>query len=138
MRRGLFLALAILLSVAFGQAVWVSNFDRGVQLAKEKGKNLLIYFSSDHCPYCWQMENYVLVDPEVEKYISDKFIIVSIDVEDMPESVEEKFDVFGTPYIVFYDPKRDKVISELFGSREAEDFIVILKKICKKSNLRRC
>ncbi len=138
MHRVLVLCLTFILSLAFGQAVWLSDFERAVQLAKEQDKKLLVYFSSDHCPYCWQMENYVLVDPEVEKYISDKFIIVSIEVEDMSEELEEKFNVFGTPYIVFYDPKRDKVISELFGSREADDFIAILKKICKKSNLRRC
>ncbi len=130
--------LSLTLSLAFGQALWLSDFDKAVDVAKREGKNLMIYFSSDHCPYCWQMENYVLVDPDVERYISDKFIVVSVDVDDMPESLEEKFNVFGTPYIVFYDPKRGKVISELFGSREADDFIAILKQICKKSNLRRC
>ena len=138
MRRLLIPVLSLILSVAFGQALWLSDFDKAVDVANREGKNLMIYFSSDHCPYCWQMENYVLVDPDVERYISDKFIIVSIDVDDMPEGLEEKFNVFGTPYIVFYDPKRDKVISELFGSREADDFIAILKQICKKSNLRRC
>jgi thioredoxin-related protein len=138
MRRIPIFALILSLSIALGQVTWLSDFERAVKLAKEQDKKLMIYFSSDHCPYCWQMENYVLVDPEVERYISDKFIIVSLDVEDIPESVEEKFNVFGTPYIVFYDPKGDRVISELFGSREADDFIAILKRICKKSNLRRC
>lgn len=119
---------------------WFTDFDRGMSKARAEGKDMIIYFYSDHCPYCWQMEEFVLGDPEIDRYINERYVFVSISVEDVPLEVDKKFNPIGTPYFVFYDPAQEKVLFEVFGSREREDFLNLLIQACKRSkiNLRRC
>lgn len=133
----LMLTLSLILSVFAGAGEWVTDFNKGVELAKKKGKNMLIYFYGEHCPYCWQMEEFVLGDPEVDRFISERFVVVSLDA-DRERGLDRKFNVFGTPYFVIYDPKNDRIVFRLFGSRERDDFLSLLMKACDKSSLRRC
>ncbi len=135
-----FLTLLIIGISAFSYSQtegWVTDFDRGVELAKSQNKEVLIYFYGEHCPYCLQMEEFVLGDPEVDSYIRERFVVVSLNISEVHE-LDKKFGVIGTPYFVVYDPKRDKIVLRIFGSREREDFLNLLIKACKKSNLRRC
>ena len=116
---------------------WVTDFNRGVELAKKNNKDVLIYFYGEYCPYCVQMEEFVLGDPEVDKYINERFVVVSVNINDAKE-LDHRFNAYGTPYFVVYDPKSDRIVLSIFGSREREDFLGLLIKACKKSNLRRC
>ncbi|WP_457601045.1 thioredoxin family protein [Hydrogenivirga sp.] len=116
---------------------WVTDFKEGIELAKSQGKEVLIYFYGEHCPYCLQMEEFVLGDPEVDSYIRERFVVVSLNINDS-EELDRKFNVFGTPYFVVYDPESDRIVLRIFGSREREDFLSLLVKACKKTNLRRC
>lgn len=116
---------------------WVTDFDEGVRLAKLQDKEILIYFYGEHCPYCVQMEEFVLGDPDVDSFISERFVVVSLDVSKVKD-LDRKFGVFGTPYFVIYDPESDRILLKIFGSRERDDFLSLLIKACKKSSLRRC
>jgi len=133
----LLVALSLILSAFCKAGEWVTDFQRGVELAKKEGKDMLIYFYGEHCPYCWQMEEFVLGDPEVDRFISERFVVVSLDAGKEKE-LDKKFNVFGTPYFVIYDPKSDRIVFRLFGSRERDDFLSLLMKACNKSSLRRC
>ncbi len=116
---------------------WLTDFRKGVELAKAQGKEVLIYFYGEHCPYCWQMEEFVLGDPEVDRYIEERFVVVSLSADEAKD-LDRRFNVFGTPYFVIYDPESDRIILRIFGSRERDDFLNLLIKACKKSSLRRC
>jgi len=116
---------------------WVTDFYKGVQIARSEGKEVLIYFYGEHCPYCLQMEEFVLGDPEVDSFIRERFVVVSLDASKAGD-LDRKFGVIGTPYFVVYDPKEDRIIMKIFGSRERDDFLSLLIKACKKSSLRRC
>ncbi len=133
--------LVVLVLIAFSSITlsqsWVTDFRKGVELAKAQKKEVLIYFYGEHCPYCLQMEEFVLGDPEVDSYIRERFVVVSINVTESQE-LDRKFGVLGTPYFVVYDPRSDKILYRIFGSRERDDFLNLLFKACKKSNLRRC
>ncbi len=122
------------------EAYWFTNFKEGVSAAKNSGKDVIIYFYSDHCPYCWQMEEFVLGDPQVDKLIRENYVFISLSVDEVSYEVDRKFNPIGTPYFVFYNPESDKVIFEVFGSREKDDFLNLLIKACKKSKtfVRRC
>ena len=117
--------------------VWVTDFKKGVEIARSQGKEVLIYFYGEHCPYCIQMEEFVLGDPEVDGFISERFVVVSLDVSESAK-LNRRFGVLGVPYFVVYDPKGDRIILRIFGSRERDDFLSLLMKACKKSSLRRC
>ncbi|RLJ71441.1 thioredoxin-related protein [Hydrogenivirga caldilitoris] len=116
---------------------WVTDFKRGVELAKAQGKEVLLYFYGEHCPYCLQMEEFVLGDPDVDRYIRERFIVVSLNINSS-EELNRKFGVYGTPHFVIYDPNYDRIVLSIFGSREREDFLNLLTRACKKTSLRRC
>ena len=123
-----------------GEPYWFTDYSKGIAKAKDLDKNVIIYFYSDHCPYCWQMEEFVLGDPEVDKYIKERYVFISVSIEQVPPELDRRFNPIGTPYFVFYDPQREKVLLEVFGSREKEDFMNLLIRACNssKTNLRRC
>jgi thioredoxin-related protein len=126
--------------VAGGEGHWFTDYKRGIDTARQEKKSMIIYFYSDHCPYCYQMEEFVLGDPEVDKVIRENYVFVSISVDEIPHDVDKKFNPIGTPLFVFYDPSSDRVLLEVFGSRERDDFLNLLIRVCQKSktNLRRC
>ncbi len=131
------LVAVLFVSVFVFAGNWFTDFEKALDSAKKSGKKLFIYFYSDHCPYCLQMEEFVLGDPEVDSFINDNFVVLSVDV-DKNRSLNRRFGVIGTPFFVIYDPRKDRVITRIFGSREKEVFLSLLTGVCKKSNLRRC
>ncbi|AAC07635.1 thioredoxin family protein [Aquifex aeolicus] len=129
-----FLIFLMFLSVTFSQE-WFADFDKGVNTAKKEKKLVLIYFYSDHCPYCHQVEEFVFGDEDVEKFLNKNFIVISVNIN---SNLSEKFDVFGTPTFVIYDPLRGKVLAKFFGSLDAQTFLSMLTRVCNKSSVRRC
>jgi len=122
------------LSVLFSQE-WFTDFHQGIKRAKEEKKLVLIYFYSNHCPYCHQVEEFVFGDEDVEKFLKKNFVVISVNIND---ELSEKFYVFGTPTFVIYDPVKGKVLAKFFGSLDAETFLSMLIKVCNKSSVRRC
>ncbi len=116
---------------------WHTSFESALEEAKKERKNILIYFYSSHCPYCVYMEEFVFGDPEVDEFMKRNFVVVSVSVDENKE-LKKKFGVIGTPYIVVYDPFKNREVLKIFGSRYKEDFLSFLSLACKKTNLRRC
>ncbi len=116
---------------------WVTDFKEGVRLAKSQNKKVFIYFYGEHCPYCLQMQEFVLGDPDVDRFIRERFVVVSLDAA-RERDLGKRFGVIGTPYFVIYDPESDRIVMKIFGSRERDDFLSLLIRACKKSSLRRC
>ncbi len=129
--------LVLLIPLFLFAKSWFVNFDEAVKYAKKENKLILLYFYSEHCPYCYQVEEFVFSDENVEKFLEKSFIIVSINVDE-DEEIVEKFFVFGTPTFIIYDPKREKVVGRFFGSYEKDKFLSLLIKFCNKSSVRRC
>lgn len=129
----------IVLSLGFGWGgEWWSDPVGGLEEAKKDSKPVMFYFHSEHCPYCLQMETFVFSDEKVSKYM-DKFVVISLDTyTPTGRAWARRFNVFGTPTFVFYDPKKDTVISTAFGSKSKEDFINLLIKTCEKANTKKC
>ncbi len=124
------------LLTAFG-GTWVTDLEKGINIARSDDKKVLIYFHTDTCPYCYQMEEFVLGDPEVDRYIGERFVVVSLSLNENRD-IARRFGVFGVPYFVFYDPESGRVLMKIYGSRDRDDFLSLLSEVCKKSNLRRC
>lgn len=58
------------------------NFDKGMQVAVESGKPVLIDFSGYGCVNCRKMEGAVFDTPEVEKIVKENFVLVKLMVDD--------------------------------------------------------
>ena len=132
----IFLAFLLFFSTVLSQE-WFTDFKKGLEVAKKERKLVLIYFYAEHCPYCYQVEEFVFGDPDVEKFLKKNFVVVSIDYT-QDEKLSKKYNVFGTPTFVILDPKTGKVLKKIFGSVPSDTFLSLLIKVCNKSSLRRC
>lgn len=130
------LSFLLLFTISLSQD-WFTNFKKGLEVAKKQEKLVVIYFYSEHCPYCYQVEEFVFGDEDIEKFLNKNFIVISIDYGEDDE-LSEKFNVFGTPTFVILDPKSGRVLKKIFGSIPKEEFLSLLINVCNKSSLRRC
>jgi len=109
-----------------------------INRAISENKLVVFYFKSQFCPYCAQVEDFVFSDEEVFKKLSN-FVFVELDIRsDEGSKLARKFGVPGTPTVVIYDPKTDKVVGLIFGSRPKEDYLKTINKACKLYNIKTC
>ncbi|MFT3947497.1 MAG: cytochrome c biogenesis protein CcdA [Agriterribacter sp.] len=64
------------------EAVVVNDFDKTVELSKAQNKPVLIDFTGWACVNCRKMEEQVWTQPEIASLINEKFILVSLYVDD--------------------------------------------------------
>ncbi|RIH79979.1 thioredoxin family protein [Meiothermus hypogaeus] len=134
-----------MLLVLVGSLLMVSaqevDFDRwypygqASQYAQSQGRILMVYFWSHACPYCDQMNTFVLSDEAVSKALRQRFVVASVDSQS-PEgrALSTQMRAFGTPSFVFFVPQGGtwKEAGRLFGSRTRAQFLSELRQICAK------
>jgi len=106
-----------------------------LDLAQSHGRVVMVYFHSPHCPYCDQMNTFVLSDPQVSRFLEDRFVVASVDTE-TPEGQElsRRYRVPGTPTFVFLVFRKGawEEVGRFFGSRPRAQFLLELRQICAK------
>ena len=126
-----------LFSLVFAQG-WFNSPKEGLKVAKERGLPVMFYFYSEYCNSCKQMKKTVFSDEKVSRMM-DRFVVISLDLLSEEGKVwGKRFNVYGTPAIVFYDAKNDRALDVVFGSRSKEQFMAILSMMCLKMGLERC
>ncbi|MDQ7082383.1 MAG: thioredoxin family protein [Aquificota bacterium] len=101
------LSVAVIGSLTAFSGVWVTDLDKGMEIARSDHKKVLIYFHTDTCPYCLQMEEFVLGDPEVDRYIGERFVVVSLSLKENRD-VARRFGAVGVPYFVSTTPNPER------------------------------
>lgn len=138
MFRLLLLLLITALPLVRAQAVdfdrWYS-YTQASRLAQEHGRVLMVYFWSEACPYCDQMNTHVLSDAIVSRALERRFVVASVDSHS-PEgrTLSAQMRAFGVPSFVFFAPQGGawKEVGRLFGSRTRAQFLNELNQICAK------
>lgn len=110
---------------------WLSDLDAGMKLAKESNQLILLDIYIPTCPYCKKLHKEVYPDEEF-KSAAKNFIKVSLNGENNLDVVE-RFDVRGTPTIVFLD-KNGYVLKKFSGYAPKDEFIKIMNHVSKNSN----
>jgi len=118
--------------------VWIPSFREAATVAREEERVMMIYFYEEDCAYCRRMEETVLPDPEVDGLLKRAFVVVPVNVEEIPDDLDRRFRAVGTPSFLFYDPRTDRVLFQLFGVQEKGEFLRFLRKACKSAGVRRC
>jgi thiol:disulfide interchange protein DsbD len=60
----------------------INDYEKALQLAKQRGKPLLIDFTGWACVNCRKMEEQVWTKPAIQQLIKDNYILVSLYVDD--------------------------------------------------------
>ncbi|MEN2982450.1 MAG: thioredoxin fold domain-containing protein [Thermus sp.] len=113
-------------------------FAQAQDLAREYGRVLMVYFHSPTCPYCDQMNTFVLSDPGVSRLLEERFLVASVSTA-TPEGQElsRRFRVPGTPTFVFLVHRKGawEEVGRLFGSRPRAQFLSELRQVCAKGGV---
>jgi thioredoxin-related protein len=65
------------------------DFEQGLACAKEQNKPLFVVFKGHACANCKKMENTVWADPENQKLLAEKFVIVGLYTDDRSKLPEK-------------------------------------------------
>jgi len=128
------------------------DYDQGMACAKQKNKPIFLDFTGHGCVNCRKMEENVWSDPRVLKLLKEKFIIVTLyvdDKKDLPESewITSKYDgqvkktigkkyadfeisrfnINAQPYNVLLDDKGDTLGKPMGYNSDPEVFISFLE-----------
>ena len=115
--------------VPSNDVVWADNMTLAEELAKDSGKNMLLFFTGDWCVPCRIMKREVFADKEVMNSINMHIIPVMIDVDDPnAEEIVKHYNIGGTPIIIFTDPQ-GKVLDYAVGKIGKKKFLKMLEKL---------
>lgn len=87
------LVLIVVAPVVYGQEElkWVKDIDKGIEMGRSMGKDVIIYFGEDNCVPCRMIEKYAFVQPEFIQY-SEKFVMVKIyNDKDKSKTMEQEY-----------------------------------------------
>ncbi len=113
---------------------WHKDFDSAMAEAREQKKFVLVDVYTDWCVYCKKLDREVYSDPDIEKYLAEKFIVVKANAEDKGpgEAFCTKFDTFGSyPTILFFNSKntKEKPVCKISGYLPPTEFNAALHSI---------
>lgn len=130
------IVLGLLLLVGFSAAGWYSNPEEALQAAQKDNRLMVFYFYSNYCPYCKQVEEFVLSQEDVQRVL-EGFHVVSLNIaSDEGSRWSRKLGVPGVPAFIAYDPKQDRKVGMLFGSRPKKDILGFIQGVCKSQSAR--
>ncbi len=99
------------------------------EIAKAKGKRILVDFYADWCTSCKELEHVTFKDPDVIKKMSD-FVLIQADVTDngdQEKALMKAYNVFGPPAILFFD-KHGTIMKgkAIVGYKAPNEFLELL------------
>jgi thioredoxin-related protein len=113
-------------------------FSEAQSLAQAHSRLLLVYFHSPVCPYCEQMNTFVLSDPAVSRLLEEHYVVASVSTA-TPEGQDlaRRYRVPGTPTFVFLVPRKGawEEVGRFFGSRPRAQFLLELRQMCAKGGV---
>ncbi len=125
------LALAAVLALAIpptpradNPAVAWQDYPAGLNLARERGLPLLLYFWAPGCRPCELYEQKAFTDPEIAAYINARLVPIKLNSNE-ERDLARRYRVMGTPTLFFLTPEA-KVIDYLFGYVPREHFLKVL------------
>ena len=118
---------AIVCSANFAQTPLNNTTDlqKAIDDAQMQNKTIMIVFDQEDCYYCDIFKDDVLSNDDVISKLNEDFITVIIDVNQQPQ-LAAKYNVYGTPTIVFIDANQ-KQIDRIEGYVGADEFLDIIK-----------
>jgi len=94
-----------------------NDYEKAIAQARKEGKPIMIDFTGWACVNCRKMEENVWTDPEVTERLTDKFVVLSLYVDDKKELPENE------QYMSeFFKGKKIKTLGNKFSEMEAKYF----------------
>lgn len=120
-----------------GNVQWES-LSKGLERSKAEGKPLIIYFYTEWCTYCKQMESEIFKDREITDWMNSHYISVKVNPEKETDRITIMGDKItpmelmaymggkGFPATVFWD-REGKPVTTFPGYMPRETFLPVIK-----------
>lgn len=102
-----------------------TDLNKAVSDANSQNKNILLIFDQESCYYCDLLKEDTLSDDALISELNGNYITVIVDVNDQPQ-LAAKYQVFGTPTMVFLDSNQNP-IGRIEGYVDADEFLDYIK-----------
>lgn len=110
-----------------GGMTWYRSLDKGLQLAQQENKPIVVYFWAIWCQYCAGFQAKTLGDPQVKSILEKDYVLVAMDL-DIDRDVARQYGVNYPPYVLFLDGN-GKVINRVAGAVDAGTFLPIVTQV---------
>jgi len=67
-----------------------TDYNIGLQKAKEENKQVLVYFNGYGCVNAREMESKILLNPDIQKYIDDNLVFINLFVDERTKLNEDE------------------------------------------------
>ena len=105
---------------------WIeNNFERGMALAKESGRKLIVDFWATWCGPCKSLDEWVWSDAEVAALLHAGYVGVKLD-GDLEKDLASRFHVEGYPTMIVLDSSGKEI--KRFGYLSSKEMLEILKR----------
>ena len=106
--------------LAAGGLSWLHSYDQAVKLAKQEGKNIMVFVEAEHCPFCEEMRREVLSDPDVVKALEHSFVPVRLEIND--RAIRQHFPHTSVTPTTYFVTPRGEILMDIVGRINAEFF----------------
>ena len=119
------------------------DFQEETEVARERGKHVMVFMHLDECPYCERMLKENFISGEMQEFMEKNFDVIAVNVRgDLEVSwidgntytereLKEHLQTIATPTIVFLDLDGNKVL-QLHGYRDQRSFRYALEYVQSK------
>ncbi len=121
------LALGISANFAADSLTNTTDLNKAISDAQSQNKSILLIFDQNNCYYCDLLKENTLSNKELISKLNDGYITVIVDINKNPQ-LAAKYQVFGTPTMIFLDSNQ-KQIGKIDGYVEANEFLDYIKGI---------
>jgi len=130
--RNRFLLSAFLLVCAISHVQAQVNFEKqgyseAFDKATQQNKILFVYFYTDWCAPCKQIDTLVFSDPAIRAAINDNYVSLKLNAE-KGEGIKlaKRYQVGGYPTFLFLD-KNARAMGRIVGTRGNSDYLTAIK-----------
>jgi thiol:disulfide interchange protein DsbD len=116
---------------------WVKQLEKGLSLAQESRKPLLIDFYADWCPPCQELDHKTFSSPEVKAF-AENFVMVKVDCttdDDQCRKATEKYEVVGWPTVLFLDSRGRPIpdVKLVGGFADKYEMLALMRQALEKN-----
>lgn len=123
-----------------------NDFQEEMSIAKQdKKQGIFVFFDMAGCPYCKYMKENVLNQELAQEWYSEHFRSIRVDIHGATEAIDfdgtewtestfsERYGVFSTPTMIFFDTDGKEIFRHLKMIKTPERLIALGKAVLAKS-----
>ena len=103
-----------------------TDYQKALQRAKKEAKPLMIFMTTNYCPWCRKLESRILSQKEIDQKIKQKYVpvMLNLDEKKFPKQLQE---IALTPTLYIVNSSDEKIEHTFIGYSSREEFLRILK-----------